>query len=305
MTGMSLELLDGFRLRAGADVVEVSDIGQRLIALLALHRRPVRRAVIAGTLWPDKTESRASANLRSILWRMNGAGSPGVVVCCGSSLGLRPGLGVDVVTLEEAGWALLDGSISAAAGLGFERLSQELLPGWYEDWVIVERERLGQLQIRFLEALVDALRRAGKFARAIDYAMRLVATDPLRERSQLALIHALVDEGSWGRARWQADQYRELLRETFGPGAAAAFDAEHAALLPFDNAPPQQDPAQTGSARREPAHVGPGRWEPANVGSARQQPAQAGSARQEPAQVGSARQEPAHVGSGRREMAHR
>ncbi|MEU8243896.1 BTAD domain-containing putative transcriptional regulator [Actinoplanes missouriensis] len=237
-TGLNLELLDGFCLRAGQDVVEVSDIGQRLIALLALRRRPVRRAVIAGTLWPDKTESRASANLRSILWRMNGTDTPGVVVCCGSSLGLQPGLGVDVVTLEEAGWALLDGSLAAATSLGFERLSQELLPGWYEDWVIVERERLGQLQIRFLEALVDTLRRSGKFARAIDYAMRLVATDPLRERSQLALIHALVDEGSWGRARWQADQYRDLLRETFGPRAAESFAAEHAALLPFDSRVP-------------------------------------------------------------------
>ncbi|MEU4560136.1 BTAD domain-containing putative transcriptional regulator [Actinoplanes sp. NPDC023936] len=268
-TGLYLELLDGFRLRAGQDAVEVSDVGQRLIALLALRRRPVRRAVIAGTLWPDKTESRASANLRSILWRMNGTDTPGVIVCCGSSLGLQPDLGVDVVTLEEAGWALLDGSIAAATSLGFERLSQELLPGWYEDWVIVERERLGQLQIRFLEALVDTLRRSGKFARAIDYAMRLVATDPLRERSQLALIHALVDEGSWGRARWQADQYHDLLRETFGPRAAESFTAEHAELLPFDSHVPghgfaphvmahresaQREMAQREMAQREMAH---------------------------------------------------
>jgi DNA-binding SARP family transcriptional activator len=200
---------------------------------------------------------------------MNGTNTPGMIVCCGSSLGLEPGLGVDVVTLEEVGWALLDGSIAAATSLGLERLSQELLPGWYEDWVIVERERLGQLQIHFLEALVDTLRRSGKFARAIDYAMRLVATDPLRERSQLALIRALVDEGSWGRARWQADQYRDLLRDTFGRQAAESFTAEHAELLPFDHqiphhdlAPheparpetPQRETAQREAAQREMAH---------------------------------------------------
>ncbi|MEU4690311.1 BTAD domain-containing putative transcriptional regulator [Actinoplanes sp. NPDC023714] len=216
MTGMSLELLDGFRLRAGPREIAVPDIGQRLIALLALRRHPTRRAVIAGTLWPDKSEARASANLRSILWRMNGTG---IVVCCGSSLGLRPETAVDVVALEEAGWSLLETGESAAKA-GFEQLTRELLPGWYEDWVIIERERLGQLQIHFLEALVDALRRSGSYARAIDYGMRLVAIDPLRERSQLALIRALVDEGSLGQARRQADRYRDLLRETFGTRAA-------------------------------------------------------------------------------------
>jgi len=227
---LELELLDGFRLRCGPEVVDVSDFGQRLIALLALRRRPVRRAVIAGTLWPEKTEARASANLRSILWRMNGAESP-AIVCCGPALALRPGTGIDVVRLEERGWDLVDGKLPAVPG--FDRLPQELLPGWYEDWVIVERERLGQLQIRFLEALVDNLRENGHFARAIDHAMRLVAIDPLRERSQLALIRSLVDEGSWGRARWQTEQYRQLLEGTFGPAAAAAFVAGYPRLLQF------------------------------------------------------------------------
>jgi DNA-binding SARP family transcriptional activator len=232
--GVSLDLLDGFSLRVGSQAVEVSDIAQRLIALLALRRRPIRRAVVAGTLWPEKTESRASANLRSILWRMNGAGPSSAIVCCGSSLALHPRFSVDVVVLEQSGWALLENPKTATTELGPDGLSQELLPGWYEDWVIVERERLGQLQIRFLEAFVDHLRQSGKFARAIDQAMRLVAIDPLREGSQVALIRALVDEGSWGRARWQADQYRRLLEGTFGHRAAAAFVAGYPSLLPFD-----------------------------------------------------------------------
>nr|WP_221382029.1 BTAD domain-containing putative transcriptional regulator [Actinoplanes polyasparticus] len=231
---LRLDLLDGFCLRVGHTAVEVNELAQRLIALLALRRRPVRRAVIAGTLWPQKAEARASANLRSILWRLNGAGSPPVITCSGSTLALNDHVHVDVIVLEQSGWEFLDGSPPPATGLGPESLSRELLPGWYEDWVIVERERLGQLQIRFLEALVDHLRRGGNFTRAIDYAMRLVATDPLRERSQIALIRALAEEGSWGRARWQADQYRRLLHKTFGPGAAASFAAAHPALLSFD-----------------------------------------------------------------------
>ena len=191
------------------------------------------RSLVAGTLWPEKTEVRASANLRSNLWRLNAAGPAPVILCAGSSLLLNPLVRLDVADLERQGWALLDGS-SVPTSLVADWFSKELLPGWYEDWVILERERLGQLQIRFLEAAVHRLREHGEFARAIDHAIRLVAIDPLRERSQLALIHALADEGSWGRAHWQADQYCRLLESSFGRDASLAFIAAYRTLIPFD-----------------------------------------------------------------------
>jgi DNA-binding SARP family transcriptional activator len=229
-----LELLDGFSLRVASGPVEVSDMAQRLVALVALRARPVCRSLVAGTLWPDKSESRASANLRSSLCRLNAAGPVPIVLCSGSSLLLDPRVRLDVALVEERGWALLDGSGSDVTHLNADWFSKELLPGWYDDWVIIERERLGQLQIRFLESWVHRLREAGHFARAIDNAIRLVAIDPLRERSQLALIHALADEGSWGRAHWQADQYCRLLEGAFGRDASLAFIAAYQDLIPFD-----------------------------------------------------------------------
>jgi DNA-binding SARP family transcriptional activator len=147
---------------------------------------------------------------------------------------LHPEVSVDVRLVERQGWALLNGSVGGTSDLRTDWFSKELLPGWYDDWVIVERERLGQLQIRFLEALVHHLRQLGEYARAIDHGMRLVAIDPLRERSQLALIQALIDEGSWGRAHWQADQYCRLLDDAFGCNASAAFVTEYHTLVPFD-----------------------------------------------------------------------
>lgn len=232
---MLLELLDGFRLQIRSRTVELSDMSQRLVALIALGGHPLCRSLAAGTLWPEKTEARAAANLRSSLWRLNAVGPSPTIVCLGSSLMLNPDVSVDVAALERQGWALLDGALNGTIDLRSDWFSKELLPGWYEDWVIVERERLSQLQIRFLEALVHHLRGVGEFARAIDQAMRLVALDPLRERSQLALIRALVDEGSWGRARWQADQYCQLLDDTFGAHASSAFRVEYNTLLPFQH----------------------------------------------------------------------
>jgi DNA-binding SARP family transcriptional activator len=233
---VSLELLDGFRLCAGTEQVQLSETAQRLVAFVALGGHPLRRPLVAGTLWPEKTESRASANLRSTLWRLNAAGPRPAIVCAGSALVLDPGVCVDIVALQRQGWALLDRTTGRVPELGTDWFSKELLPGWYDDWVILERERLGQLQIRFMEALVHHLRERGELARAIDQAMRLVALDPLRERSQLALIQALVAEGSWGRARWQAEQYCELLDGAFGVHASEAFMAAYRTLLPFEQA---------------------------------------------------------------------
>jgi DNA-binding SARP family transcriptional activator len=232
-SGIGLDLLDGFHLKVDSEPLEVPDNPQRLVAFVALRRRPVCRALVAGTLWPEKTESRASANLRSSLWRLNGASPRPPIICSGASLLLNPEVRLDVAALERHGWALLGGSTDPAMEPPPDLFSKELLPGWYEDWVVLERERLGQLQIRFLEALVHHLRKLGEFARAIDLAMRLVVIDPLRERSQLALIRALVDEGSWGRAQWQADHYCQLLDNAFGSSASAGFISGHRTLFPI------------------------------------------------------------------------
>lgn len=237
--GISLELLESFTLVVRGREVPVSDGSQRLVALLALKGRPLRRSLIAGTLWPEKAESRAIANLRSSLWRLHGA-SPGLVdaiVCTGSSLMLNPGVELDVTAIERQGWALLDGGTAAydrqAPDLhSLDLFSRELLPGWYEDWVIVERERLTQLQIRFLEALVTTYRDRGDSARAVDLAMRLVAKDPLREPSQQALVRALLAEGDWGRAHLVAAHYCRLVEEVFGRGASDRFATTYRSLVP-------------------------------------------------------------------------
>ena len=92
----------------------------------------------------------------------------------------------------------------------------ELLPGWYDDWVIFERERLAQLQLHFLEALAYALVDRRCLAQALDVALRLVSADPLQEASQHALLCVYRSERSLGQARRQYAAYRELIRRTFG-----------------------------------------------------------------------------------------
>ena len=97
------------------------------------------------------------------------------------------------------------------------------MPGWYDDWALLERERFAELQVHVLDVLVDALSATERHSLAIHLALRLVALDPLRERSQVALMQAYLAEGSFGRAERQHRAFCELLESSFGRGYARPF----------------------------------------------------------------------------------
>jgi DNA-binding SARP family transcriptional activator len=211
-----LALFGAFALTVDDEPVAVPEAGQRLLAYLALRGRPQSRSVVAGDLWPEKDERRAAANLRSSLWRLRCPRGVEVVRCCAHSLVLDPEMQLDVRDAEQHGWQLVREGAAGLAGCDCQLFLQELLPGWYDDWVIFERERLMQLQIRFLDALSRALVDNSQVVEGLDVALRLVAIDPFRERSQETLVRAYLAEGDVRRAHCQIESYSELMRDTFG-----------------------------------------------------------------------------------------
>jgi len=65
---LSVGLLGGFQLSLGQGLLApVSGASQRLLAFLALRQRPLSRTLVAETLWPDTSDARAHASLRSAL----------------------------------------------------------------------------------------------------------------------------------------------------------------------------------------------------------------------------------------------
>jgi DNA-binding SARP family transcriptional activator len=117
-------------------------------------------------------------------------------------------------------WAtrLINGSESTAdlAVPLLEAGSPEVLPGWYDDWVLMERERLRQRMLHALEALSGKLIRAGRFAEAVEAALVAVSVDPFRESAHRALIEAHLAEGNHFEARRSWQSYRDLLRSELG-----------------------------------------------------------------------------------------
>jgi DNA-binding SARP family transcriptional activator len=130
---------------------------------------------------------------------------------------------VDTRTVESVGWTFVRDPEAIVRPDDGRLFFDELLPGWYDDWVIMERERLAQLRLHFLEAMAIALLNQQRLVEALDVALRLVGADPLRERSQRALISVYRAEGSLGQAARQLASYRALMHETFGCEPSAAL----------------------------------------------------------------------------------
>ena len=79
-TPYRLNLINGFELRRGGEVLQLPPGCQRLIAFLALWERPVLRSFVRGSLWSDSDIDHANACLRSTLWRVPGHHAPEIVV---------------------------------------------------------------------------------------------------------------------------------------------------------------------------------------------------------------------------------
>jgi DNA-binding SARP family transcriptional activator len=207
-----LILLEGFELQFRGEPVLLPSSSQRLVAFLALQDRLLPRAYVAGTLWSQAPEDRARASLRSALWRLRRT-STRVLEGSGGKLGLSPNIAVDTQRLTfvahqaiEGSFMLDDHSIEVLIRAG------ELLPGWYEDWVTMDRERLRQLRLHALESLCAQLVARRDFPRAVEAGLAAVATEPLRESAHMALSTAYLAEGNRGEAVRDFQVFCELLR---------------------------------------------------------------------------------------------
>ena len=234
---LRLALLGGFSLRRGNREIAVAASGQRLIALLALHDRPLARMRVAGILWPECSTERSLADLRTALWRVHQSGEP-LVTATHSSIGLCDEVDVDVRDLVASTRRL--GKAGAGEGtadldsISLSELSCELLPDWYEEWVQDEREGLRQLRLHALEELAAALTKAGRYADAIQAALAAIRSEPLRETAHRTLIEAHLSEGNWSEARRQFQQCRRLLWEELGVEPSESMrlllDSEHVSV---------------------------------------------------------------------------
>ncbi|MFE9207483.1 BTAD domain-containing putative transcriptional regulator [Micromonospora sp. NPDC007230] len=214
-----VSLLGGFDLRVAGAPVALPIQACRVLAYLALdckNRPNSARNQLAERLWSDVSTDRAYASLRTALWRIRQC-HPQLIQVERDRLRLHDLVDVDVNHSRGQALRLLsDDPDLRPADAQVAALIAELLPDWDEHWLVMERERLRQLQLHALEALARRLCTLRRYPEAIDVAFLVIAAEPLRESAHRALIDVYLAEGNAAQAHRQFDRYATMLHAELG-----------------------------------------------------------------------------------------
>ncbi|HXG64946.1 MAG TPA: BTAD domain-containing putative transcriptional regulator, partial [Blastocatellia bacterium] len=254
-----------------------------LLAYLAYYRhRAHPREELIELLWPnceiDAGRHSLSVALSSLRHQMEPPGVPAgaVIVADRASVQLNPAAVTTDVAEFEAAIQSAARAGSAAGQAQFlttavELYRGELLPGYYEDWVLAERERLADEFFQAVGRLVAHLEQAGELSRALSFAHRAIQIDPLREPSHRDLMRLSAALGQPAAALRQYRELERILGEELGvtPDAATQDlarriaaqpcrgDAQAAAAPARHPAAEPMLPALTGSGSRAPLAADP------------------------------------------------
>jgi len=216
----SISLVNGFSVQQRSPVRRLTaqplpTASQRVLAYLATEGQLRARDHVAFTLWPEVGDQKASQSLRTALWAVQHR-LPGVIDVQRGQLRLVASVYVDLVELQATARALRGIADLADAERLIDRYANDVLPDWYDDWLLVVRERWREVRLHALDLLSARLSMAGHHASAIDAAVASVAIEPLRETSRRVLMEAYLAEGNRGRAVKEYELFRGVLAEELG-----------------------------------------------------------------------------------------
>jgi len=194
--------------------------GQALLFYLALTRRPHSRLQLAGLLWPEKSDQEALVSLRQTLHLLRKA-LAGVIVTDRVTVSLTEGIPIEIDTTEfekEISTGLAGNMDSLQSAV--DRYQGDLLSGFYvegaydfDEWVLVERERLRSMMINGLYELTDYFLEERDIRRGIHYTGRLLAMEPWHEESHRKMMYLLAWNGEPQAALSQYEYCRKLLAD--------------------------------------------------------------------------------------------
>ncbi len=226
-----VEMLGGLRIVTAKGVIDRFPKHRAAALLARLAFCPGRanpREELMDIFWPDLEEEAARNNLRQTLHvirkMLTKAGVDASSVLQADNTAVRASLDTVVSDVEEFQSAL--NSDPASDPESAVRLyCGELLPGFYDEWILPERRRLEVLYLGALRTAQTRCCSAGKPERALDFALRAAAVDPLDEQAHISIMRLHAALGDPAAVRRQYEGLIELMHKELGEAPTFATEA--------------------------------------------------------------------------------
>jgi DNA-binding SARP family transcriptional activator len=220
--GFELRLLQSWQLRRDTGVVHVAVRQQRLRTALAINGARTR-SYLGGLLWPENPEPRALESLRVAL-HLICRQVPGLLVNDGPMLSLSERVDVDLHRLRdqmrELNLAGLNGNVTSCLQ---QLRDSELLPGWYDDWVLFEQSRLQQDRLHAYHIIARESLARRDYDSALEAATAALEVEPIYESAVTLLIEAERLRGNNAAALRAFNKYETKLKADMGLAPSEAI----------------------------------------------------------------------------------
>jgi DNA-binding SARP family transcriptional activator len=229
MATLTVTLFGALRLRWGEEPSTQVPSGKirNLLAYLLLNRHTTHaREHLAGLFWGDQEDQKARHCLNTALWRLNRmldaphpAAHPYLRVDA-QTIGWNPASDIRLDVDDFDSRCTLADQMGEDAPEQQARLYQQavecyradLLTDCYEDWCLIERERLRSRYLHALGCLMAHHRERRAYDAAIEYGRRILVCDPLREEVHRDLITCFLAVNRPADALRQYRTCEELVR---------------------------------------------------------------------------------------------
>lgn len=214
---LEVRLLGTFDIKYKKKPVNIaSRPAQSLFAYLILSAGTThRREKLAGLLWPDSLEETARDNLRHALWRMRkaleAAASTRLLHADDVTISFKESSDcwLDVAELEK----LSDDPSADEFIAVLSNCQGELLPGFYDDWVVSEREHLDSIYEHHMVRLISLLQAENRWLDILDWAERWIKLGQRPEPAYRALMTAYAAKGDMSKVAATYERCVKALRE--------------------------------------------------------------------------------------------
>jgi TolB-like protein/DNA-binding SARP family transcriptional activator len=221
---LQLALLGGFQARAAGQEIDVPGRKERaLLAFLAIPAGEARsRDKLAGLLWSDRGDSQARESLKQAVFKLRKSLDcvhPSPLRADRDCVSLeRAAVAVDVAEFEQLiGEGTMESLTRAAALYRGDFLDGlDVRDAAFDEWLLMERQRLRDLAREALARLVDWHMSRGAHDQAAAATRRLLAIDPLREAAHRALMQIYAAQGQTALALKQYQLCRDVLQNELG-----------------------------------------------------------------------------------------